>query len=132
MTTRPISAYKYNRSLSNALLKGAKCKCPSCGQGEIYDGFIKTKDNCQACGENLSHHRADDLPPYLNIFLVGHVVVGFLMIAMKYEWFGVWPTAIGGSILALILSLALMRPIKGMVVGFQWALEMHGFGDNED
>ncbi|MCF6321005.1 MAG: DUF983 domain-containing protein [Rhizobiaceae bacterium] len=132
MTTTPISGYKYNRSLNNALANGAKSKCPSCGEGNLFDGFLKIKDSCETCGENLSHHRADDLPPYLNILLVGHIVVGFLMVAMKYEWFGVWPTAIGGSVLALVISLALMRPIKGMVVGFQWALEMHGFGDNED
>jgi len=54
-------------------------------------------------------------------------MVFFLVLAMKYELFGMWTTAIGGSMIAVIMALALLRPIKGMVVGIQWALRMHGF-----
>ena len=120
---------KYNRAIRPALIKGAKSKCPNCGEGDLYNGFLEVKESCNVCQQELHHHRADDLPPYLNLFIVGHIVVAVLMISMKYEWFGVWTTAIGGSIIALIMAFALMRPLKGMVVALQWAMEMHGFGD---
>ena len=132
MTMTATSDYKYNRAVRPAMLNGAKSKCPNCGEGKLYNGFLEVNNNCSVCNEDLSHHRADDLPPYLNLLIVGHIVVAVLMISMKYEWFGVWTTAIGGSIIALIMAFALMRPIKGAVVGLQWALEMHGFGDEAD
>lgn len=131
-TATETSDYKYNRAVRPAMLKGVKSKCPNCGEGHLYNGFLEVNEACDVCNEELHHHRADDLPPYLNLFIVGHLVVGVLMISMKYEWFGMWTTAIGGSIIAMILAFALMRPIKGMVVGLQWALEMHGFGDEAD
>ena len=131
-TATENSDYKYDRAVRPAMLKGAKSKCPNCGEGKLYNGFLEVNKACDVCDEELHHHRADDLPPYLNLFVVGHLVVGILMISMKYEWFGMWTTAIGGSIIALILAFALMRPIKGMVIGLQWAMEMHGFGDEAD
>ncbi len=131
MSMSETSDYKFNRSASAAMSNGVRSKCPSCGEGELYTGFLTVNDSCSHCGEELHHHRADDLPPYLNIFLVGHIVVGFLMFAMKYEWFGMWTTAIGGSLLALAMAIALMRPLKGIVVAMQWAFEMHGFGEKQ-
>jgi uncharacterized protein (DUF983 family) len=115
------------RSPTRAMVNGIRCKCPNYGDGDLYEGFIRVKDSCESCQQELFHHRADDLPPYLNILLVGHLVVGLLMISMKYELFSMWTTTIGGSLLALVISIALMRPIKGLVVGLQWALRMHGF-----
>lgn len=131
MTISQTSDYKYNRSASHAIANGIKCKCPNCGTGSVFEGFVSVKDHCEDCNEELFHHRADDLPPYLNILLVGHVVVGFLMVCMKYELFGMWTTAIGGSLLAIAMAVALMRPLKGAVIGLQWALEMHGFGEDK-
>ena len=74
------------------------------------------------------HHRADDLPPYLVIFIVGHLVgYGILTAETRFEvplWLhlAVWPA------LTLVLCLALLQPVKGAVVGLQYALGMHGFG----
>ena len=118
---------KIQRSVFDALKNGLKCQCPNCSRGSLYDGFVSVKPSCNHCGEELHHHRADDLPPYINIFIVGHIIVGLLMVCMKFELFGMWTTAIGGSLLAIVISIALMRPIKGMVIGLQWALGMHGF-----
>jgi len=115
------------RPLSHAIINGLRCKCPNCGESELFEGFTTVKKSCDNCSEEFFHHRADDLPPYLIILIVGHVMVFFLVLAMKYELFGMWTTAIGGSMIAVIMALALLRPIKGMVVGIQWALRMHGF-----
>ncbi len=54
-------------------------RCPHCGKGKLFRGFLKGVDRCDRCGEEYSHHRADDLPPYLTVFIVGHIVVALFM-----------------------------------------------------
>jgi uncharacterized protein (DUF983 family) len=111
-----------------AMKRGIAGKCPHCGKGRLFSRFLKVADHCDCCGEEFHHHRADDLPAYLAIFIVGHVVVGGMVSAETYgEWplwwhVALWPT------LTVVLSLALIQPLKGAVVALQWAHRMHGFG----
>lgn len=111
-----------------AIGNGLRGRCPHCGQGRLFRAFLKPVDSCTACGEPLHHQRADDLPPYVVITIVGHVIVGGLLLAEKYaDWsmglhMAIWPA------LTVILSLALIQPVKGGVIGLQWAVRMHGFG----
>lgn len=120
------------RPMWRSMLRGFAGKCPQCGDASIFDGFLKVAADCPSCGEDLYHHRADDLPAYLNIFVVGHVVIGFMMIVMTWKLMGMWTTTIVTMLLCVIAAFALMRPLKGMVVGLQWALRMHGFGGHDD
>lgn len=118
------------RDLWQAMARGLRCRCPSCGEGKIFRAFLKVADKCPACGENLSHHRADDLPAYLVIVIVGHIVVP---LALSIETNYAPPVALQLAIylpVTLIASLALLQPVKGAVVGLQWAFRMHGFDDN--
>ncbi|MBZ6076854.1 DUF983 domain-containing protein [Microvirga puerhi] len=111
-----------------AMKRGFACRCPACGEGRLFKGFLKVVDSCDVCGAEMHHHRADDLPPYITIFIVGHLVgYGILMTETRLEWpmwvhLAIWPA------LTLVLCLVLMQPIKGAVVGLQYALGMHGFG----
>ncbi|MCB9993977.1 MAG: DUF983 domain-containing protein [Hyphomicrobiaceae bacterium] len=122
------------RSLGQSLWRGARCKCPACGEGKLFRAYLKVNDTCPACGEDLSQHRADDAPPYITIVLVGHILVG-LLVDLTMVWH-VEPYVLLMTIapLAVILPLVLLPSIKGMVVGLQWALRMHGFsaGGEED
>ncbi|MGO4571060.1 DUF983 domain-containing protein [Microvirga sp. 2TAF3] len=111
-----------------AMKRGFLGRCPACGEGRLFGRFLKVTDRCEACGTELHHHRADDLPPYIVIFIVGHLIgYGILMTETKLEmpiWIhlAIWPA------LTLVLCLILMQPVKGAVVGLQYALGMHGFG----
>ncbi len=95
----------------------------------MFRSFLKVNDDCPACGEELFHHRADDFPAYLVIFLVGHILVPLaLVVETEYApamWlqFAVWVP------LTIALSLALIQPIKGAVVALQWSAGMHGFAE---
>ncbi|WP_171070387.1 DUF983 domain-containing protein [Methylobacterium terricola] len=110
-----------------AIWRGFRNRCPHCGEGRLFGRFLKVRPDCEACGMEFHHHRADDLPPYLVIFVVGHVVgLGVLETEMRLDlpfWFQMtfWPA------LALVASLLLLQPTKGAVVGLQYALGMHGF-----
>ncbi|MFC6488647.1 DUF983 domain-containing protein [Nitratireductor sp. GCM10026969] len=120
------------RPVYESMRRGFFGKCPQCGQGRLFRAFLKTVDRCPSCGEEMDHHRADDLPAYLVIVIVGHVVVGaFMGVQAATDW----PTWLHLAIwapLTLIMSLALIGPVKGSVVGLQWALRMHGFGGEKD
>ncbi|KQZ94292.1 hypothetical protein ASD64_05395 [Mesorhizobium sp. Root157] len=120
------------RPLWTAMKRGMLGRCPHCGEGKLFRAFVKSVDKCAVCGEDLYHHRADDLPAYLVIVIVGHVVLGgFLAVEMTSAWstwqhLGVWVP------LTLIMALGLLQPIKGAVIGLQWANYMHGFGGEVD
>jgi uncharacterized protein (DUF983 family) len=118
------------RDVWTAMKRGFRGRCPRCGQGKLFRAFLKVDNNCSVCGLDFTPHRADDLPAYLVIVIVGHIVVPIaLIIETDYSP----PVALQLSIylpLVMILSLVLLQPVKGTVVGLQWALRMHGFDDN--
>lgn len=120
------------RPLMPAAMRGLKGKCPACGEDHLFRAFLKTVDSCAHCGEPMHHHRADDLPPYLAILIVGHILVG-LMIHLDMAWHISPMTYLLIMLpLGVVLPLALLQPLKGMVVGMQWAKRMHGFGKGRD
>jgi uncharacterized protein (DUF983 family) len=117
------------RDLWSAMKRGFRCRCPRCGEGKLFRAFLKTANNCSVCGLDFTPHRADDLPAYL-IVIVGHIVVPIaLWIETNYSP-AVWLQLSTYLPLTFIMSLALLQPVKGTVVGMQWALKMHGFDDD--
>jgi uncharacterized protein (DUF983 family) len=118
------------RDLWQAMARGLRCRCPNCGEGKIFRAFLKVADNCPACKENLSHHRADDLPAYLVIVIVGHIIVPIaLWIETNYAPSMLLQLAFYLPF-TLVSSLLLLQPVKGAVVGLQWAFRMHGFDES--
>jgi uncharacterized protein (DUF983 family) len=115
------------RDLFQAILRGIFCRCPRCGSGKLFSAYLKVNHHCPTCREALYHHRADDLPPYLSIVIVGHILV-FLMLDMEMTMH-VEPITYLWTILplAIVMPLAMLPSIKGAVVGLQWANRMHGF-----
>lgn len=117
------------RLVLRSLLRGFICRCPRCGKGSMFSSYLKVRDHCDVCGEALYHQQADDAAPYFTIFAVGHIVVGMLMsVELAYSppmWLhlAIWLP------FTVVLSLFLLPRLKGAVVGLQWALRMHGFGD---
>jgi uncharacterized protein (DUF983 family) len=130
-TSHPASAAE-KRDVWQALRRGAQCRCPACGEGDLFEGFLKIAPQCTACGEALHHHRADDLPPYIVITIVGHIIVTLILVMEMFADFSTTAQMILWPLVTLALTLVLMRPVKGAVVGYQWALHMHGFGGIEN
>lgn len=120
------------RSLWQAMGRGFRGRCPHCGDGKLFRAYLKVADRCEQCGEDLHHHRADDLPAYLVIFIVGHIVVGAFMGAEAMLELSTWQHLAIWVPLTVVATIALLQPVKGAVVGLQWALFMHGFGGEED
>lgn len=126
--TRETSAVE-KRDLWTAMKRGFRGRCPRCGEGKLFRAFLKVADTCDKCGQDFSAHRADDLPAYLVIVIVGHIVVP---IALYIETNYSPPVALQLATylpITLISSLLLLQPVKGSVVALQWALRMHGFDE---
>ena len=114
------------------MLRGALQRCPGCGKGKLYRAYLKVADACPVCSEPLHHHRTDDAPPYVTIFFVGHVVVAsVLAVDLTYAW-PMWLNVVVWFPVTILMSMAFLPVAKGALVGLQWALRMHGFGDADD
>lgn len=120
------------RPLMQAMWNGFLCKCPKCGEGKLFNGFLTVAPACNRCGEEFHHHRADDLPAYLVVVIVGHVIVGAFMGFEATSTLSTWQHLAIWVPLTIAMALGLLRPTKGGVVGLQWALYMHGFGGERD
>ncbi|MDX8351007.1 DUF983 domain-containing protein [Cognatiyoonia sp. IB215182] len=120
--------HENERPMRPALMHGLRCRCPKCGEAQLFTSYLKVTDHCPNCGEALHHHRADDGPAYLTILIVAHII-GFAIHIMWVVWRPEpWVMATVLSVGAVALSLALLPRLKGMIVGIQWARRMHGFG----
>lgn len=128
MTTQTaIPTEGAERPVKPAMLRGWRRRCPKCGAGPMFRGYLKVRDACPVCGQELHHHRADDGPAYLTILIVGHLLAPALM--FTFVKFRPEPIVMitGFTIGTVALSLYLLPRLKGALVGLQWANRMHGF-----
>jgi uncharacterized protein (DUF983 family) len=111
-----------------AIRRGFMGRCPNCGEGRMFGRYLKSVESCSHCGERLDYHRADDLPAYLVILIVGHIVVGAMLALESFGGAPIWLQMVLWPLLTLVLALLLLQPVKGATIALQWALRMHGFG----
>ncbi|QND52719.1 DUF983 domain-containing protein [Phyllobacterium sp. 628] len=120
------------RPVGLAMWRGLCSRCPHCGQGKLFRAFVKSVDNCAVCGEDYTHQQADDFPAYITITIVGHIVLGGFLAVETLVLLPNWMHLAIWAPLTVILSIALLQPIKGAIIGLQWANYMHGFGETNE
>ncbi|NRP73383.1 hypothetical protein ILFOPFJJ_04286 [Ensifer psoraleae] len=120
------------RPVMRSIKRGFLSRCPACGEARLFRAFIKSVDACAVCGERMDHHRADDFPPYIVVTIVGHLVLGGYMMTDLVLPLSTWQHLAIWAPVTVASSLALLQPVKGAVIGLQWAVKMHGFGGKED
>lgn len=111
------------------MLRGARNRCPVCGEGKVFAGYLKVVPECSHCGARLGALRADDAPPYFTIFVAGHVLVPLMLWVEKAYMPPIWLHMVIWLPVFAIACILLLRPIKGAVVG--WMLRL-GFGEARD
>jgi len=126
LVMNPLVA-KFDSLKASPLYRGLTGRCPRCGRGALFRAFLKVNDNCPACGEELHHHRADDFPAYLVIVIVGHIVVALTLGVEAAFSPPLWLHALIWLPLTFAMALALLQPVKGLVVAWQWQQGMEGF-----
>ncbi len=121
------------RMTGNAVWKGFRCRCPHCGEGKLFKSFLKPVSVCAHCDEKIDGHRSDDLPPYVTIMIVGHLIVPVILATEMSAT--PWPLWVHFSVwlpLTLVMTLLLMQPVKGAIIGLQWGMRLHGFDPKGD
>jgi uncharacterized protein (DUF983 family) len=109
------------RSAGDGIKRGFLRRCPNCGEGHLFSGYLAVEPSCEACGHENARYRADDGPAYFTILLVGHlVIVPLLCLSFILTWplAAVLPLSLG---LVLATTLALLPLVKGAFIGVQWA-----------
>jgi len=110
-----------------AIVRGLLGRCPRCGEGRMFRAFLKVSDRCEVCGEELHHHRADDFPAYVVIFIVGHALVPAVLFVETNFAPSYWTHLALWLPTTLALAIGLLQPVKGAIVALQWSMGMHGF-----
>lgn len=104
----------------SALSAGLKCRCPNCGEGQVFAGFLRFATRCDACDADLTIADAGDGPAFFVMFAALIVIVPS---AMFFEfafrppgWLHVliWPP------LTFAFCLTLLRPVKALLFALQW------------
>jgi uncharacterized protein (DUF983 family) len=111
-------------SFWKGLLRGIGRSCPQCGESRLFSRYVTVVPVCPHCGLDIDAYRADDAPPYFTIFVVGHIVVPGMLLLEQNVHPPSWVHMVTWVPVTLLLTLALLPPIKGAVIGAQWALRM--------
>lgn len=98
----------------------ARGRCPRCGEGKLFDGFLKLKPRCQNCGLDYAFADAGDGPAVFVILVIGVVIVGsalWLEVTVSPPF---WVHLVLWLPLTILLCLPLMRYLKGLMIGLQY------------
>lgn len=106
--------------MGTAVKRGLALRCPSCGRGRLFAGYLRQADACSACGLRTGLIRADDGPAWATILLVGHLISPmFFLFATRHET--PWLPFVAIASLVMVLSLLLLPRMKGLFIGLIWA-----------
>ena len=105
---------------SSLISTGLKGRCPRCGNGKLFAGFLALRPSCENCGLDFSFADSADGPAFFVMFLSGFIVAGSalaveIMYAPPY-----WVHALLWGPLILLTTLAPLRPMKGLLIALQY------------
>jgi uncharacterized protein (DUF983 family) len=107
-------------SLGSTIRRGIVGRCPGCGQGKLFNGYLTLADRCRTCGLNYGFADAGDGPTIFVILVAGFLLVGAaLFVEIRYAP-PYWLHAVIWGPLAILVPLALLRPFKGVLVALQF------------
>jgi uncharacterized protein (DUF983 family) len=102
------------------IARGLACRCPRCGNGRLFNGFLTLAPRCARCGLDYSFADSGDGPAVFVILIAGFIVVGAaLMVEMRYEP-PYWVHALLWGPLILITTLWPLRAMKGLLIALQY------------
>lgn len=102
------------------LLVGARGRCPRCGEGHLFRGFLEVAPKCDRCGLDLAFADSGDGPAVFIMMIVGFIVVGLALVVEFSLHPPLWLHALIWVPLVLGLSIGLLRPLKGAMIAQQY------------
>lgn len=112
-------------SQPNPVISGLLCRCPRCGEGKLFSGYLKLAPSCGKCGLDFAFADSGDGPAVFVIFLVAPLVVLLALITGSLMPIAPWMHLVLWIPTTLLLSLALLPPFKGVLVNVQYRHDAH-------
>jgi uncharacterized protein (DUF983 family) len=107
-------------TVTESALRGIACKCPRCGKGGIYAGFLNLRPHCEACGLDFAFMDSGDGPAVFIIMIAGAIVVGAaLIVEVKYQP-PFWLHAALWLPLTAAITLLPLRSMKSLLIALQY------------
>ncbi len=104
----------------SALLAGLTLRCPECGKGPVFQGYLRLCDKCRVCGADYARADAGDGPAVFVMLLVGAIVAPLLIILqVGLDMSDTMAIAIA-MVTAVVLCLAFLPPFKSLLFALQW------------
>jgi uncharacterized protein (DUF983 family) len=104
----------------NPVLAGLAGRCPRCGKGKMFSGFLGLKPTCETCGLDYSFVDAGDGPAVFVILIAGFIVVGAALVVETLYQPPFWLHAAMWLPLILVTTLAPLRALKGVLIALQY------------
>ena len=104
----------------SAISTGLAGRCPRCGDGHLFRGFLTLAPNCEVCGLDFGFSDSGDGPAVFVTLIAGFVVLGLaLVLDMTYEP-PIWVFLVIFIPLTLVVCLGMLRPLKGILIALQY------------
>jgi uncharacterized protein (DUF983 family) len=104
----------------SAWAAGLRLRCPQCGEGEVFQGYLKFRDHCRACGADFRSADAGDGPAVFVILVAGAIVAPLLIVLQFALRLPGWLALTLTMMAAVGLCLALLPPFKSLLFALQW------------
>jgi uncharacterized protein (DUF983 family) len=96
------------------------CRCPRCGQGNLFTGLLNVRGACEVCGLDLSAQDAGDGPAVFVILFLGFIVVGLAaLVEVKFSP-PIWVHLVLWTPFIIVVSIAMLRPLKAGLIALQY------------
>jgi len=102
------------------LVAGLTCRCPRCGKGMLFEGFLRLRPRCDQCGLDFSSMESGDGPAVFIILLAGFTVVFAALVTEIVYQPPFWLHAMLWLPLILVVTLLPLRPMKSLMVALQY------------
>ncbi|MCG8505873.1 MAG: DUF983 domain-containing protein [Sphingomonadales bacterium] len=107
-------------SRPSPIVAGLFCKCPACGRGPLFSGYLTVAPGCSACGRSFAEAAADDGPAAFVILIVGFLVI-FPALAVEIAYAPpVWVHLAIWIPVAISATLVLLRVFKSLLIALQF------------
>lgn len=105
---------------ASPITTGLQCRCPRCGRGRLYSGYLTLAENCESCGLALRAMDSGDGPAFFVMFLV--LIITVPLVFLVYALFEppIWVHMVLWPVVIIGLSLWLLRPAKAIMVALQF------------
>jgi uncharacterized protein (DUF983 family) len=104
----------------SVLYASLMARCPRCGRGRLFRGYLDVAAACSACGLDYSGFQAGDGPAVFAILIVGAIVTGGALITEVTFQPPYWVHALIWGPALVILTLGFLRPLKAGLIVLQY------------